>query len=302
MIRRFFNYIRNPQVIGNVILNHISPIIRDDETFIRLKWRLSMDYSLDLENPQTFNEKLQWLKLHDRRVEYTQMVDKIAVKRWVAERIGEQYIIPTLGVWERAEDIDFEKLPNRFVLKCNHNSGDGMFICRDKRQMDYNEVTNGLRKALKCNYYWRNREWPYKNVKPLLLAEKYMEDTETQELRDYKFFCFDGEPKAFFIASDRNSKSEETKFDFFDMDFKHLPITNGHPKSGKKLEKPKNFEEMKSIASTLSKGIPHVRVDLYSVNGKVYFGEMTFTHWSGFVPFQPQEWDTKFGDWIKMPI
>lgn len=289
-------------MLGNVMLNHLSPFIKNDETFIRLKWRVSMDYPLDLETPRTYNEKLQWLKLHDRRPEYTQLVDKVKVKQWVSERIGEQYIIPTLGVWEHAEDIEFNTLPERFVLKCNHNSGDGMCICRDKRQINYREVVRKLRKALRQNYYWGNREWPYKNVKPLILAEQYMEDEDTQELRDYKFFCFDGEPKAFFIASDRNCKSEETKFDFFDMDFKHLPITNGHPNSGEKLEKPKNFEEMKSIASTLSKGIPHVRVDLYSVNGKVYFGEMTFTHWSGFVPFQPQEWDTKFGDWIKMPI
>lgn len=289
-------------MLGNVMLNHLSPFIKNDETFIRLKWRVSMDYPLDLEAPRTYNEKLQWLKLHDRRPEYTQLVDKVKVKQWVSERIGEQYIIPTLGVWEHAEDIEFNTLPERFVLKCNHNSGDGMCICRDKRQINYREVVRKLRKALRQNYYWGNREWPYKNVKPLILAEQYMEDEDTQELRDYKFFCFDGEPKAFFIASDRNSKSEETKFDFFDMDFKHLPITNGHPNSEKILEKPKNFEEMKSIASILSKGIPHVRVDLYSVNGRTFFGEMTFTHWSGFVPFKPHEWDARIGAWVVLPI
>ena len=300
-MNRIVNYIRHPRAFTRGVLNYLAPLIKDDETFIKLKWRLRMDYPLNLENPQTFSEKLQWLKLHDRRPEYIRMVDKVEAKKYVAEIIGEQYVIPTLGVWDNPDEIDFDSLPDQFVLKCNHNSGGGMFICKDKSQMNRSKVVKDLRKALRQNYYWSNREWPYKNVEPMVLAEKYREDAETQELRDYKFFCFDGEPKALFIATDRNNEREETKFDFFDMDFRHLPFTNGHPNSDKKIEKPVNFEEMKSIASMLSKGIPHVRVDLYSVNGRTYFGEMTFTHWSGLMPFEPQEWDYTFGQWLVLP-
>lgn len=289
-------------ILPKMMLNHLAPLIKDDEAFIRWKWKLSgMGYPLNLEHPQSFSEKLQWLKLHDRRPEYTIMVDKVKAKQWVAERIGPQYIIPTLGVWERPEDIDFDQLPDRFVLKCNHNSGVGMYICKDKSKMDKQKVIKGLRKGLKQNYFWRNREWPYKDVKPMILAEQYMEDEETKELRDYKFFCFDGQLKALFIATDRGSKTEDTKFDFYDMDFNHLPFTNGHPNSTKGITKPENFEEMKAVAAKLSAGIPHVRVDLYSINGMTCFGEMTFTHWSGMVPFVPREWDYKFGEWLKLP-
>lgn len=302
LINKVKNYIQHPTILLKIVLNHIAPLIKDDETFIRLKWSLScMGYPLNMEHPKTFNEKLQWLKLHDRRPEYTIMVDKVKAKQWVAERIGKQYIIPTLGVWEQPEDIDFDQLPNQFVLKCNHNSGDGMFIIKEKSKMDIQQVIKGLRKGIKQNYFWRNREWPYKDVKPLILAEQYMEDEDTKELRDYKFFCFYGVPKALFVATDRNCKTEETKFDFYDIELNNLPFTNGHPNSTKNIVIPENYEEMKAIAAKLSAGFPHVRVDLYSINGKTYFGEMTLSHWSGMMPFVPEDWDHKFGEWLKLP-
>lgn len=270
-----------------------------DRKYLELLFPLETGYKLDLDNPQTFNEKLQWLKLYNRKPEYSQMVDKVEAKKYVANIIGEEHIIPTLAVYDRLEDIDFEALPNQFVLKCTHDSG-GIVVCRDKSNLNREEALRKLSQGLKKNYFYQNREWPYKNVKPRIIAERYMED-ESGELKDYKYFCFNGEPKAMFIASDRFNKTEETKFDFFDMDFNHLPFTNGHPNATKPVEMPKGFEEMKKLAAKLSIGIPHVRVDFYDVDGKVYFGEMTFFHWSGLVPFEPFEWDLKFGKWIILP-
>lgn len=271
-----------------------------DDVFLRKKFKLALKKELDLENPKTFNEKLQWLKIHDRNPEYTRMVDKHEVKKYVAERIGGQYIIPTLGVWDSFDEIDFDALPDQFVLKCTHDSG-GLVICRDKSQLDKQKAREKIAKSLKRNYYYYGREWPYKNVKPRIIAESYMEDEETKELRDYKFFAFDGAVKALFIATERANATEETKFDFFDAEFNHLPFTNGHPNATVMPKKPQEFELMKQLASKLSEGIPQVRVDFYEVNGRVYFGEITFSHWGGMVPFEPEEWDYTFGSWITLP-
>ena len=270
-----------------------------DETYLKMAYRIKMGKKLNLDNPQTYNEKLQWIKLYDRRPEYTAMVDKHQVKRYVAEKIGEEYIIPTIGVWNNAHEIDFSELPNQFVLKTTHDSG-GIVICKDKEKLNINSAKKKLNGCLKHNFFWGMREWPYKEVIPRIIAEKYMED-ETGELRDFKFFCFDGEVKAMFLATDRSNPLEETKFDFFDENFNHLPFTNGHPNSNKSFSKPQGFDEMKKLASILSKGIPQVRVDFYNINGHIYFGEITFFHWSGLKPFVPEEWDYTFGSWIKLP-
>lgn len=272
----------------------------DDETYLRIAYFICMKKRLNLDAPKSFNEKLQWLKLYDRRPEYTMMVDKCEAKKWAAERIGGERIIPTLGVWERFDDIEFAMLPNRFVLKCTHDSG-GLIICRDKDSFNKEAARKKIEKCLKHSFFWGQREWPYKNVKPRIIAEPYMEDMKTNDLRDYKFFCFEGEVKAMFVATERELREEETKFDFFDADFNHLDFTNGHPNAAVTPHKPDGFEEMKTIAGCLSAEIPAVRVDLYECNGKVFFGEMTFYHWSGFVPFKPEEWDRIFGSWIRLP-
>lgn len=270
-----------------------------DPLYLKIQYRLAMHKKLDLEHPVTYNDKIQWLKLHDRKPEYTTMVDKYAVRKFIADTIGDEYSIPLVGgPWYRFEDIDFDSLPDQFVLKCNHDSG-GLVICKDKSSLDINAARKKINKSIKRNFYWANREWPYKDVKPCIIAEQYMVDDSGYELRDYKFFCFDGEPKAMFIATDRSSHSS-TKFDFFDMDFNHLPFTNGHPCADKTPEKPKGFDEMVRLAKVLSQGIKQVRVDFYEINGRVYFGEMTFSHWSGMVPFKPEEWDYKFGEWINL--
>lgn len=267
-----------------------------------MRYKLKFNKKLDLKNPQTYNEKLQWLKLYDRKPEYIKMVDKYLVKEFVANLIGEKYIIPTLGVWDSFDDIDFDLLPEQFVLKCTHDSG-GLVICRDKSRLDIQSTKQKIEKCLKENYYWRGREWPYKHVKPRIIAEKLMQDSKEhpeEGLTDYKFFCFEGEPKAMFIATDRDKKDVETKFDFFDMDFNHLPFTNGHPNSEKKIYKPQKFDLMIDLCKKLSKNIPQVRVDFYESEGEIYFGELTFFHWGGLVAFEPEEWDNTFGSWINL--
>ena len=274
-----------------------------DKTYLKVFYRLKFDKKLDLKNPKTFNEKLQWLKLNDRNNDYTNMVDKYSVKEYVANLIGGEYIVPTLGVWNNFDEIDFDLLPEQFVLKCTHDSG-GLVICRDKSQFDKQLAKIKIEKSLKVNYYWQSREWPYKYVKPQIIAEQYIQDSadnSEEGLTDYKFFCFDGEPKAMFIATDRAKRDTETKFDFFDMEFNHLPFTNGHPNSDKPINKPEQFELMIELAKKLSDGLPHVRVDFYESEGNIYFGELTFFHWGGFVKFDPPEWDDIFGSWLNLP-
>lgn len=271
-----------------------------DQIYLSLYYRLVFGKKINWKDPKTYSEKIQWLKLYNRRPEYTMMVDKVKVKDYVSSIIGQEFIIPTLNVWDNPDKIDFDSLPQRFVLKCNHNSGLGMYICKDKTKMEIEKVKEGLRKGLKENYFIRNREWPYKKVERRVLAEAYLED-DSGELRDYKWFCFDGEVKALFIATDRSKGDNATRFDFFDDKFNHLPLINGHKNASTLPEKPKMFDEMKTLAAKLSKGIPHVRIDFYEVGTQVYFGEMTFFHWSGFVPYEPEEWDFTFGSWLKLP-
>lgn len=272
-----------------------------DDVFLKKMYKIKTGKMLDLENPVCYTEKLQWLKLYDRRPEYTIMVDKCAAKDYVASKIGREYIIPTLGIWNNPDEIDFDLLPEKFVIKCNHNSGLGMYICRDKSKMNITKVKNALKKGLAQNYYLTGREWPYKNVKPRIIAEAYMEDGTYKELRDYKFFTFGGEPKVLYIAQGRGTAGE-TVADFFDMEFKHLSFTIDHDMASIPPEKPENFELMKELAAKLSEGTPQLRVDFYEVDGKVYFGEMTFFHCSGMVPFHPESWDRTFGDWVTLPL
>ena len=247
--------------------------------------------------PAGFNEKLQWLKIYDHNPKYVDLVDKAQVKEIVGKIVGEEYIIPTIGIWDNYESINFAELPDQFVLKCTHDSG-GLVICKDKEKLNKAEAKRKIEHCLKRNYFLNHREWPYKDVEPKIIAEQYTVDESGYELKDYKFFCFNGKPKAMFIATDRG---KDTKFDFFDTEFHHLPFTNGHPNANRPIQKPQNYEEMLRIAGILSEGMPQVRVDLYNVNGKILFGEMTFFHWSGLMPFEPEEWDYKFGSWIELP-
>lgn len=268
-----------------------------DEEYLKRMFKAKLGYELDLENPVTFNEKLQWLKLHDRKPIYTTMVDKYSAKSFIASQVGEQYIIPTYGVWDRFEDIEFDLLPDQFVLKTTHDSG-GIVVCKDKSSFDYKCAKDKIEKSLNRNYYLLFREWPYKNVKPRIIAEKFLIDSRLNELRDYKFFAFDGVARALYITTNRE---HDRRTDFYDMNFRHLEIRDDDLNAVVPPQKPETFEEMRRIAEILSKDIPELRVDFYEVNGKAYVGELTLYYSGGFVPFEPKEWDKKFGDWVKLP-
>lgn len=273
----------------------------DDERYIKKYFECTMGKKLDLENPKTFNEKLQWLKLHDRNPEYVKMVDKYLAKEYVAGIIGKEYIIPTLGVWDRAEDIDFEELPNKFVLKCNHNSGLGMCICTDKSKLDIPRTRALLNKGLAQNYYLHGREWPYKDVKRRIIAEQYMEDNpDSKELTDYKLMCFNGKVKCSFTCTSRYAK-DGLKVTFFDTNWDKMPFERHYPNEYKTISKPKTYEEMIKLAEKLADKIPFVRIDFYEIKGKAYFGEMTFYPGNGMEEFAPEEWDETLGSWIELP-
>ena len=264
---------------------------------VPLKWALEDGYyevfgrRPDLNRPRRYTEKVQKMILRDHNPLYHRLVDKAEVKSYVSSLIGEEHIIPTLGVWSRAEDIDWDSLPDYFVLKCTHDSGSAL-ICRDKASFDREAACEKLRAALSRDYWKVSREWAYKGVKPRIIAEAYLGD----DVADYKFFCFNGKPELLFIATERQKEGEEVKFDFFDMSFNHLDIRNGHPNASVPPARPEHFEEMKDLAARLSAGLPQVRVDFYELGGKVYFGEYTFYHFRGLVPFEPDGWDVKIGN------
>lgn len=301
-IRKSLNaikYLLNPAaVVARCVMAFPFRYKFDDETYLKLKYRACFIRKLNLKNPKTYNEKLQWLKLYDRKPEYTIMVDKYAMKDWVASRIGQGYTIANYGVWDTPEEIDFDSLPDKFVLKGTHDSG-SFIICKDKSIFDKESAIAKLNKSMLRDQYIYSREWPYKNVPHRVLAEEYIVDESGYELKDYKFFCFDGKPYMMFIASGRTKG--ETTFDYYDMNFNHLDITQSHPNAKHNYEKPKDFETMIELASKLSAGIPQLRVDFYYVNGKIYVGELTFFHYGGFVPFHPDKWDTILGDLIQLP-
>lgn len=295
-------YIGNPKITALVTLGHFGQWL-PDSIYLRLLFRLKMGHKLNLKNPKTFNEKLQWLKLYDRQPQYTMMVDKYEVKDYVVKTIGEEYVIPTLGIWDSPEEIEWSRLPNRFVLKTTHGGGsEGVVICTDKNTFNVQNAVEKLKVSMKQDIYRYSKEWPYKNVRRRIIAEKYIDPVPgLNDLPDYKFFCFDGTVKALFVGTERQNTETDVKFDFFDSEFNLLPFRQGHDHAEKTPEKPANFELMKSLASKLSKGIPQVRVDLYDLGDKVLFGELTFSHFSGTVKFEPDEWDYKFGEWIKLP-
>ena len=271
--------------------------ILSDKNYLRKSFKVRTGCDLNLDHPQTFNEKLQWLKLNDRNPLYTVMVDKYKVKDYVYKKIGKEHIIPTIGVWNHPDEIDFHSLPDQFVLKCNHNSG-GLYICRDKAKFDTNSVKKGLATALKHNYYFQGREWPYKDVPRKILAEKYMTDESGVELKDYKIFCFSGQPK--FIQVDFNRFAVH-KRNLYTLDWQYIDAEIQFPSDRNIIiEKPEKLDEMINIAKILSDGLPHVRVDLYSVRDKVFFGELTFYHGSGFEKFSPENFGYTVGKWLRI--
>ena len=273
-------------------------IYMEDTAFLKLKYKNIIGEKLNLNNPQTFNEKLQWLKLNDRKDIYTTMVDKYEVKKYVSDVIGEKYIIPTLGIYNSFDEIDFEKLPNKFVVKCTHDSG-STIICKDKKKFDIKKAKKKINKALKYNYYYAGREWPYKNVKPRIIIEEYIEDEELKDLRDYKFFCFNGKVNLFKVDFNRFL---EHRANYYDKNLKLLEFGEEvcPPDFEKKIEIPKDIMKMILLAEKLANGTKFVRIDFYYTNKKIYFGEMTFYPASGFGKFIPDSWDERLGEMINL--
>ena len=270
-----------------------------DESYLKFFYKLNTCKKLNLKNPKTFNEKLQWLKLYDRKDIYTTMVDKYEVKKYVSKLIGEEYVVENLGVWEKFDDIDFDKLPNQFVLKCTHDSG-GLVICRDKSKLDLAKAKQKINKSLNRNYFYNGREWPYKNVKPRIIAEEYLENKKDQGLRDYKFYCTDGKVLCLYVSEGLEDHSTAS-ISFLNKDWSFAEFKRDDFKPFDKLpHKPEKYDEMLEISEKLSKGYKFLRVDLYEVNGKVYFSEFTFSPCSGYMPFSPDEWDEKLGEMIEL--
>lgn len=299
ILKKCIIYIKKPyKIILYLGSKNKIKFIKDDK-FLKIMYYDRLGRKLNLENPITFSEKLQWLKLNNRKEEYTKMVDKYAVREYIADKIGEEYLIPILGVYDRFEDINFDELPEKFVIKCTHDSG-GIVICKDKNKLDKELVRKKINKLLKRNYYYSSREWPYKNVKPRIICEKYMVDDSGVELKDYKFMCFNGEVKCLFVCLNRNSPNG-LNVDFYDLEWNPMPFERKYKNSGQKIEKPKNFNKMIELAKELSKDIPFLRVDFYEIQGKVYFGELTFYPGSGMEEFRPYEYDEILGSWIKLP-
>lgn len=282
---------------------HLGQFI-SDEQYTKLLWRAHKGYSLNLDNPQTFNEKLQWLKLNHHKPEYTTMVDKYQAKKYVADRIGAEHIIPLLGVWERAEDIDFDSLPPQFVLKCNHTSGLGLIICKDKERLDRDKAIKELNRGLRDNYFLRNREWPYKNVKRVIIAEEYKEDESGYELKDYKLYCFGGEPRFCQVDFGKSNGTDRTDFyrNLYDTDWQLMPIEYSHPNDPQTIiAKPSQWEQMKQYARILSKGEPFARIDFYNIGDLVLFSEITLYPIGATGWFKPNDWDKTFGELIELP-
>lgn len=276
-----------------------------DDEYVKRMYKALRGVELDLENPKTFNEKLAWQKIYERKPLYTQLADKYAVRQYITDKIGSEYLIPLLGgPWDNADQIDFDSLPEKFILKCNHDSG-GIVVCRDKTRLNIEAVKQKLNKRLSVNYYYAGREWPYKNIKPCIIAEKYMEDERQKDgLIDWKFFCFNGKAKFIYVSQGLENHAT-AHISFYDLDGNEMPFGRSDFAPFDKIPyKPDNLGKMTELADALATdiGCPFIRVDMYEIDGKIYFSEFTFTPCSGVLPFDPPEWDEKIGSMLKLPI
>lgn len=300
-MRKLREILSNPLCIGAMAVRRYLKSVLNDRTYLRLLYFFEQGRPLHLKNPETFTEKIQWLKLNDRKPLYTKMVDKIEVKGLIRELVGDEYIIPTIGCWDSFDDVDFDSLPDQFVLKSTNGSGGCVVICKDKAHFDISEAKRVIESTAKGNVGVTYREWPYLDIKPRIFAEELITNPDSEDLTDYKFFCFNGRPLYCQVIANR--RSHET-IDFYDRDWKHQEFFGLNPSvnpSGIILPKPENFALMLQLAEIISKGHIFLRVDLYNVRGKIYFGETTFYPASGFGRFQPAEWDLRLGGLIELP-
>lgn len=298
MFKKAHRYLKSPYYAFGDDLMKTHPHWMSDKYFIKVFWKQMMGYPLDLKCPMTFNEKLQWMKLYDRNPKYTDLVDKLKAKYWVAEKIGSEHVIPTIAVYDSVDDIRLEELPEQFVLKCNHDSG-GVVICKDKGKFDFDAAKAKLKKSFEHNFYWDYREWAYKDVERKIFAEQYMQVPMQDDLMDYKVFNFNGEPKLIQVDFDRFKSHKrniyDTEWNFIDaiIQFPNNPLYV--------IDKPKVLNEMLALASKLGSGFPHVRTDFYIINDRIYFGEMTFYHGAGFEKFIPESLGQEMGQWLVLP-
>jgi hypothetical protein len=299
VFKKLKRYIQDPYyALGNDMIKKC-PHLMSDKFYLSVLWKMLKGYELDWKHPKTFNEKLQWLKLYDRNPLYTTLVDKYRVKQWVADKIGERYIVPTLAVYNSVDEIDLDKLPDQFVLKCNHDSG-SVVICRNKATFDLEAAKRKLGAALKKNFYWEAREWPYKHVKPCVFAENLLVDPKnSDELLDYKVFTLGGQPKIIQVDFDRFKCHRRN---LYDTSWNYVEAQNHYPSQPDRvLDKPIVLDEMLDICRRLCENIKQVRVDFYVVEDRIYFGELTFFHAGGFIDFEPIEFAIQMGNWIKLP-
>lgn len=294
-IKKIQKGVTNPRFVLDLLAVRLCSKWLQDKPYLKMRFKLNMGYPLDLDNPRTFNEKMSWIKLYDRRPVYTQMADKYTAKQFVSERVGKEYVVENLAQVNKWEDIDINALPNQFVIKCTHDSS-GVSICKDKSSFDFEKARKKIEQSYKCNYFWNCREWPYKNIQPKIIIDRYLDDHTGNELRDYKFWCFNGKPVYMYCTI----KGKGIFENFYDMDFNIVPIDHGFPRNVPEFNKPNNFELMKELATKLSDGVPFVRVDFFDVEGKVYFGEFTFFDWGGLRPFNG-DWDEKLGELLQLP-
>ena len=298
MNERLKHLVNNPKLIlAHIMMLPGIRVLFNDTSYVRKLYYLYTGHRLDLDNPQSFNEKLNWEKIYWRNPLMSRLVDKYEVKAYVADKIGVEHVVPNYGVWDSPEDIPFEQLPDQFVLKCTHNSGTGMFLCRDKARMDVETVKRGLRKGLKERFFMNAREWAYKNARPRIIADKLLDDHSGLELQDYKFLCFNGKPKYVYLSI----KGKNVYENYYDMDFNPVDINHHFPRKTPEFEKPANFEKMKKLAGKLSEGFPHVRIDFFDVQGQIYFAEFAFYDWAGIRPFEKYEMDLMLGREMTLP-
>ena len=297
MYKKILNVIKQPSLIL-LKLDKMNLIRLSDKKFIEYRFLSEMGYKLNLKNPKTFNEKLQWLKLHDRNPEYTKMVDKYEVREYIKEKIGEEYLIPLIGVYDKFDDIDFSKLPNKFVIKTTHGCGGGE-ICHDKSLLNLKTLKSEINKSLKHNYFYNHREYPYKNVHPRIIVEQLLENNDGSKLIEYNIFCFNGIPKYILVCYGDKRKNRYN--DYYDINLNKLNIKIKYMSSSEVHKFPKEIHKMIELSKILSKNIPNLRVDFYFANGKIYVGELTFYHWAGFLNFEPKDENLKWGSELKLP-
>lgn len=297
-MKKIEKFIRNPLLLFESLGHRGLFNWMNDDMYLKILFRIRLGRQLDLNKPQAFNDKLQWIKIYDRNADYTDLVDKYKVKNIISKKIGSEYIIPTLGVWEKFEDIDFNRLPNQFVLKCTHDSG-GLVICKDKAKLDIEKTKRKITKCLKHNFYYGGREWPYKNVRPRIIAEKYMQDKESADLTDYKLMVFNGVVKCIFTCTKRYSE-KGTHVTFFDTEWNRLPFGRHYPIDNDEIKKPETLATMIELAEKIAEDLKFARIDFYEINQHPYFGEVTFFPGDGFEEFYPEEWDYIIGSWLEL--